>query len=74
MYRRVGLPADVSRGAAGPDTTVIILNWSRFPNVKRIAALLCSPILDSVIAEVFIWNNSPNKITHDVRKSLAGVN
>ena len=72
-FRRVGLPSDLIKKDAQPDTTAIILNWSRFPNVKRIASLLCSPILDSVIAEVFIWNNSPNKITHDVRECKAVV-
>lgn len=41
------------------DTTAVILNWSRFPNVVRIVALLCSPLLEDTIATVFIWNNNP---------------
>lgn len=49
-----------------PDTTAVVLNWSRFPNVQRIASLLCSPDLDHVIKEVFIWNNNPTPIFYSV--------
>ena len=69
VYRRVGLPQDFN--FTTPDTTAVILNWSRFPNVLQISSVLCSPALDGVIAQVFIWNNHPNPITYDVRKSLA---
>lgn len=68
VYRRVGLPEDFIP-TAQPDTTAIILNWSRFPNVLQISSLLCSPALDGIIAQVFIWNNSPNPISLDVRKA-----
>lgn len=50
-----------------PDTTAVVLNWSRFHNVQRIASLLCSPDLDHVIKEVFIWNNNPTQISYNVR-------
>jgi hypothetical protein len=45
------------------DTTVVILNWSRFPNVINITSVLCHPELADIIAEIFIWNNSPNSIS-----------
>ncbi|KAH8099831.1 hypothetical protein BXZ70DRAFT_1008810 [Cristinia sonorae] len=46
------------------DTTAVVLNWSRFPNVLLISTLLCGPWLDGVIKEVIIWNNSPVEIHH----------
>lgn len=42
-----------------PDTTAIILNWSRLENVILLSTLLCGPWLKSVIAQVTIWNNNP---------------
>ncbi|KDQ63120.1 hypothetical protein JAAARDRAFT_202624 [Jaapia argillacea MUCL 33604] len=48
-----------------PDTTAIVLNWSRFQNVALIAGLLCGPWLDHTIAEVFVWNNSPHPISFE---------
>jgi len=44
----------------GPDTTVILLNWSRLPNVILIASVMCSPQLEGMVAQVFIWNNNPS--------------
>lgn len=49
-----------------PDTTAVVLNWSRLANVVEIAALLCGPTLNSTIAKVFVWNNSPRKVSHRV--------
>ncbi|KIJ66202.1 hypothetical protein HYDPIDRAFT_86812 [Hydnomerulius pinastri MD-312] len=49
-----------------PDVTAIILNWSRLENVIRIASLLCGPWLDDTIAEVLIWNNSPQKLSKEI--------
>ncbi|KAH8120060.1 hypothetical protein DFH11DRAFT_1558066 [Phellopilus nigrolimitatus] len=43
-----------------PDTTAVVLNWSRLENVVLISALLCGPWLSSTIAQVLIWNNNPN--------------
>ncbi|KAL5518807.1 hypothetical protein ACEPAH_490 [Sanghuangporus vaninii] len=43
-----------------PDTTAIILNWSRLQNVIMISSIVCGPWLDDAVAEVFIWNNNPN--------------
>ncbi|KAK0208913.1 hypothetical protein DFS33DRAFT_1306372 [Desarmillaria ectypa] len=45
-----------------PDTTAVILNWSRFPNVIKIVSLLCGPSLENTIHTVFVWNNSPGQI------------
>ena len=70
-YRRAGLLEDLDTASWEADTTAVVLNWLRFPNVLEIASTLCSPSLDRVIAEVFIWNNSPNPISHDVRQSCS---
>jgi hypothetical protein len=43
----------------GPDITVVLLNWSRLPNVILIAASLCSPTLEGVVSKILIWNNNP---------------
>ncbi|KAJ7597419.1 hypothetical protein C8J56DRAFT_319097 [Mycena floridula] len=48
---------------SGGDTTAVVLNWSRRDNVVQIAALLCGPDLKDVIANVFIWNNSPKALS-----------
>ncbi|KDQ13132.1 hypothetical protein BOTBODRAFT_396250 [Botryobasidium botryosum FD-172 SS1] len=48
-----------SPSPAHPDTTVILLNWSRFENVKLLVSHLCSHELQSVIAQIVVWNNNP---------------
>ncbi|KAH9837249.1 uncharacterized protein C8Q71DRAFT_757421 [Rhodofomes roseus] len=48
-----------------PDTTAVILNWARFPNVLLITSLLCGPWLQDTIAGVVIWNNSPRILTYE---------
>ncbi|KAK7695026.1 hypothetical protein QCA50_002214 [Cerrena zonata] len=68
LYQRVGSKNIHSRKR--PQTTAVILNWSRFENVRLISSLLCGEWLDSVIAEVFIWNNNPQKIS---RKDFEGT-
>ncbi|RDX51908.1 hypothetical protein OH76DRAFT_1400808 [Lentinus brumalis] len=52
-----------------PDVTAVVLNWSRFPNVMLITSLLCAPWLNGTIAEVFIWNNNPRKLTYEDMKN-----
>lgn len=47
-------------GRHTPDTTVVILNWSRLQNVILLSAAFCGPWLNDVVAELFIWNNNPN--------------
>ncbi|KAI0937019.1 hypothetical protein AcV5_005015 [Taiwanofungus camphoratus] len=59
-YERV---QDVTTGA--PDTTAVVLNWARFPNVLLITSLLCGPWLDDTISQVYIWNNSPKRYTYE---------
>ncbi|KAF4604851.1 hypothetical protein EYR40_003633 [Pleurotus pulmonarius] len=44
------------------DVTAILLNWSRFPNVVKIASVLCDPNLDTVIQNVTVWNNNPTPL------------
>lgn len=68
-FHRLGALDDLPLRIANPDTTAVVLNWSRLPNVLRISSLLCSPALEGVISEVFIWNNNPNPITFRVRTS-----
>jgi len=60
QYERV---QNVSSGV--PDTSAVVLNWSRFPNVLLITSLLCGEWLDDVISEVFIWNNNPRALTYE---------
>ncbi|KAK0466356.1 uncharacterized protein EV420DRAFT_1261735 [Desarmillaria tabescens] len=59
-FERVGFPDPDPNGH--PDTTAVILNWSRFTNVVKIVSLLCGPSLENTIHTVFVWNNSPNQI------------
>ncbi|KZV70959.1 hypothetical protein PENSPDRAFT_578573 [Peniophora sp. CONT] len=47
------------------DTTAVVLNWSRFPNIRRIANLLCSPELAGVLHTVLIWNNNPKPVSYE---------
>ena len=42
-----------------PDTTVVLLNWARLPNVVLQASVYCGPLLRDVVERVFIWNNQP---------------
>ncbi|KAH7910439.1 hypothetical protein BJ138DRAFT_1173146 [Hygrophoropsis aurantiaca] len=49
-----------------PDVTAVVLNWSRLPNVIRIVDTLCQSSIEDVIAEVFIWNNSPQSLSYDI--------
>ena len=63
-------PAKDTRGHHQPDTTAIILNWSRLENVKQIVKHLCDPSLQTIIARVIVWNNNPNvPVGHSVRSS-----
>ena len=55
------------RSGGSPDTTAIILNWSRLSNVIRIVSLLCSAQLEDTIKEVVVWNNNPTQIHPKVR-------
>jgi len=53
-------------GDEKPGVSVIILNWSSFQNVVLIASELCDPRLQGVIAEIVVWNNSPQQISAEV--------
>ena len=52
----------------GRNTVAVVLNWSRFPNVRRIVSLLCSLGLDSFMKRVLVWNNNPKPLTYLVRE------
>jgi hypothetical protein len=45
-----------------PKTSAIILNWSRFSNVLIIVASLS---MIEGIDEILIWNNNPQKLSHE---------
>ncbi|KAI0639935.1 hypothetical protein C8Q77DRAFT_1045439 [Trametes polyzona] len=65
-YERVSI---VQNATNAPDTTAVLLNWSRFPNVLLITSLLCGPWLENTIAQVYIWNNSPRKLSYEDLKN-----
>ncbi|KAI9452542.1 hypothetical protein BJY52DRAFT_1292214 [Lactarius psammicola] len=46
------------------NTVAVVLNWSRFENVRRIAFVLCNPELDPIIEHVLVWNNNPKPLTY----------
>ncbi|KAI0034001.1 hypothetical protein K488DRAFT_18652, partial [Vararia minispora EC-137] len=47
------------------DTTAVILNWSRFPNVRTIVRALCSAELADIFREVLVWNNNPRELRYE---------
>ncbi|KAN0133319.1 hypothetical protein V8E53_009043 [Lactarius tabidus] len=49
-------------GSTG-NTVAVVLNWSRFENVRRIASVLCKPELGPIIEQVLVWNNNPKPLT-----------
>ncbi|KAF9469794.1 hypothetical protein BDZ94DRAFT_1243274 [Collybia nuda] len=52
------------------DTTAVVLNWSRLPNVVRIVEQLCDQSLEHTIAAILVWNNSPRALSQE---DLGGV-
>lgn len=46
---------------ASANVSAIILNWSRFQNVRDIVTLLCS--VDDAISEIVVWNNNPHPLS-----------
>ncbi|TBU49984.1 hypothetical protein BD309DRAFT_850123 [Dichomitus squalens] len=67
-YERISVLQDVV-SLGSPNVTAVILNWSRFPNVMLITSLLCGPWLQGTIADVFIWNNNPRRLTYEDMKN-----
>jgi hypothetical protein len=59
-YRRPDLRLQNS-----PDITAVILNWSRLPNVIQLVGNMCNSLQDT-LAQVFVWNNNPLPLTHEV--------
>ena len=54
-----------------PDTTVVILNWSRLNNVILIASVLCSHWLEDLVAQIVVWNNNAETtLTHIVSNRM----
>lgn len=43
-----------------PDTTIILLNWSRLSNVVLQVSVYCSAQLADVVKHVLVWNNKPD--------------
>jgi hypothetical protein len=48
------------------NTVAVMLNWSRFRNVRRVVSLLCSPESDSFMKRILVWNNSPKPLAYAV--------
>jgi hypothetical protein len=48
-----------------PDTTAVILNWSRLPNVIQLVKIMCNSLQDT-LAQVFVWNNNPLPLNSEV--------
>lgn len=64
-FERVSIVPNTST-TGRPDTTAVLLNWARFPNVLLITSMMCSPELGSIIAQVLIWNNTPRPLSYEV--------
>ncbi|KAF8634868.1 hypothetical protein AX15_000623 [Amanita polypyramis BW_CC] len=66
LWNDVNTPSDNYTQDLVPtgDTTAVILNWSRLGNVIKIVSVLCEPRLERTISQIFIWNNSPQKVNH----------
>lgn len=61
------VPLDLNRPITAPrrpGVTAVVLNWSRLDNVVLIASMLCGELLQDTVAEVFIWNNSPQELSY----------
>lgn len=52
-----------------PDTTAVILNWSRFSNVVQLTKVMCSSLQDTLV-EVFVWNNNPVPLNESVSSTV----
>lgn len=57
----------------GLNTTVVILNWSRFTNVKQIISNVCDQLLDDTVASIIIWNNNPTPLALKVCLDLLSM-
>lgn len=44
----------------GPDTTIVLLNWSRLSNVVLQVSVYCSAQLADIVKHVLVWNNKPD--------------
>jgi hypothetical protein len=55
------------RSTTRRDTAAVVLNWSRFQNVRRIVSFLCGPKLEPIMKHFLVWNNNPKPATDLVR-------
>lgn len=51
--------ASIVQEQVHPNTTAVILNWSRLENVLLISSVLCGQWLDDVLVELFIGTTTP---------------
>lgn len=64
-FVNISPPLQVREGnVTARNTVAVVLNWSRFSNVRRIVSLLCSPELDSFMKRVLVWNNNPKPLAY----------
>src|SRR6266702_1391984 len=70
-FDNISPPARRKAARSTGNTVAVVLNWSRFENVRRIASVLCKPELDPIIEHVLVWNNNPKPLTYLVRHMVA---
>lgn len=70
QFENISPPLRGSARSTG-NTVAVVLNWSRFENVRHIASVLCKPELDPIIEHVLVWNNNPKPLTYLVRYMVA---
>lgn len=73
-YRALDSVRTPQNGDDGSGVSAIILNWSRFRNVVLIVSGFCHPSLQNVIAEIVVWNNSPQRISAEVSRGTERFN
>jgi hypothetical protein len=63
----ISLPRPRNESVTRRDRAAVILNWSRFNNVRRIVSLLCGPELEPIMKHILVWNNNPKPLNYLVR-------
>ncbi|KAJ3517862.1 hypothetical protein NLJ89_g234 [Agrocybe chaxingu] len=53
-----------THGVHDLNITVVLLNWSRLSNVVKITSEICENLLEDTVQSIVVWNNNPNKISH----------
>ncbi|KAI0308276.1 hypothetical protein B0F90DRAFT_153385 [Multifurca ochricompacta] len=62
-FENLSPPLPIVAGSTG-NVVAVLLNWSRFENVRRIVSLLCGSELDLIMKRVLVWNNNPKPLKY----------